>query len=79
MGVIDGRDPQIVGPVQTADPDNYGGDKVNLKLGINFMAFSGLLRGQRFMIEGGVPLKQDLHGPQMETDFTLTTGWQIAF
>ncbi|MFP6682723.1 MAG: hypothetical protein VCB07_11040 [Gammaproteobacteria bacterium] len=79
MGTIDGRDSQIVAPVQTADPDNYGGDKVNLKLGLNFSALTGWLQGQRIAIEGGIPLKQDLNGPQMETDFTLTAGWQFAF
>ncbi len=79
MGTIEGRDPNIIAPVQTADPDNYGGDKVNLKLGLNFSAQSGFLRGHRLAIEGGLPLVQDLHGPQMETDCTLTAGWQLAF
>ena len=79
MGTIDGRDPHIVAPVQTAEPDNYGGDKVNLKLGLNFSAQTGRLQGRRIAIEGGVPLMQDMNGPQMETDFTIMAGWQFAF
>jgi len=30
-------------------------------------------------IEAGVPLHRDLNGPQMETDWTVTAGWQKAF
>ena len=43
------------------------------------MGQSGWQRGQRVAIEGGIPLMQDLNGPQMETDYTITVGWQYAF
>jgi len=76
---IDGRDPRIAGPVQTADPDNYGGDYLDVGFGINFYAQSGALKGHRFAIEYNVPIEQDLNGPQMETDSVLTAGWQYAF
>lgn len=78
MGKIDGLDRNIVAPVQTADPDNYGGDRVNLKLGLNFVDQSGWMHGHRVAIEGGLPLMQDLNGPQMETDYTIMVGWQFA-
>ncbi len=79
MGRIDGIDPNIVGPVQTADPNNFGGDTVELLFGLNWAGQSGWLRGKRLAVEAGLPLSRDLNGPQMETDFVLTAGLQMAF
>lgn len=79
LGQIDGIDPQIVGPVQTANPDFQGGESITAFAGVNFAATSGALKGWRLGIEGGVPLVQDLNGPQMPTDFTLTVGLQKSF
>lgn len=78
MGEINGRDANIVAPVQTADPNNYGGEQIDLKFGLNLIGQTGWMRGHRLAIEGGIPLMQDLNGPQMETDYTLTVGWQYA-
>lgn len=39
----------------------------------------GALRGHRIALEVAVPVHQDLHGPQLERDWELTTGWQWAF
>ncbi|MCB1562303.1 MAG: transporter [Alphaproteobacteria bacterium] len=79
QGDIDGIDPQIVAPVQTADPDNYGGRALDLMLGVNLLGTKGEVKGQRLAVEAGLPLYRDLNGPQMETDWTLTLGWQYAF
>lgn len=79
LGSIDGIDPMIAGPVQTADPDNYGGDELKLNLGVNLMGQSGGLAGHRLAVEASLPLYRDLNGPQMETDWTITAGWQYAF
>lgn len=76
---IDGIDPMIAGPVQTASPDNYGGDTLNLNLGINLAGQTGGFAGHRLAIEASLPLRRDLHGPQMETDWTITAGWQYTF
>jgi hypothetical protein len=78
MGEINGRDANIVAPVQTADPNNYGGEQIDLKFGLNLIVQTGWMRGHRLAIEGGIPLMQDLNGPQMEMDYTLTVGWQYA-
>lgn len=78
-GQIDGIDPNIVGPVQTADPDKYGGDIVNLMFGVNVAGQTGRLRGHRLAAEVGIPLHRDLNGPQLETDVIITAGWQFAF
>ena len=76
---IDGFDPQIGGPVQTAYPEFYGGERLELFGGVNLVGQTGWLRGHRLAIEAGAPVYQDLNGPQMETDWTVIVGWQKAF
>lgn len=79
QGDIKGIDPEIMAPVQTADPANYGGDRVSLLAGINLVGQEGDLRGHRLAFEIGAPIYEDLNGPQMETDWTFTVGWQKAW
>ncbi len=63
---IDGIDPMIVAPVQTADPAFQGGDRVDIGLGVNFSGQEGAWRGLRLGVEFGLPVYQDLNGPQLE-------------
>lgn len=79
IGQINGRDPQVVAPVQTAQPNFHGGEQVDILLGANYLFTGETLRGHRLGIEAGFPVVRDLNGPQLETDFTLTVGWQLAF
>jgi len=72
---IDGADSKIIAPVQTADPENYGKQRLDLHAGINWAAKSG----HRLALEVGTPVYQHLDGPQLETDWTLTAGYQYAF
>lgn len=76
---IDGRDSRIVGPVQTAQINFHGGDRVDLVAGVNFLVTEGTFKGHRLALEAGAPIYQDLNGPQLETDFIVTGGWQRAF
>lgn len=76
---IDGIDSEIVLPVQTADPDRYGGQRFELGLGANLMATSGFLKGQALRAEVTLPLYQDLNGPQLERDYAFTIGWSVTF
>lgn len=69
-GTIEGRDAMIAAPVQTADPYNYGGERVDLLLGVN-LSGQGALSGMQFAVEAGIPVYQDLNGPQMETDVVV--------
>ena len=47
---------------------------------MNFLVVrEGPLAGTRFAVEGGVPVYQNLDGPQLETDWVLTAGFQYAF
>lgn len=76
---IDGFDPQIGGPVQTAHPEFFGGDRLDLLGGVNLIVPEGPLKGHRLAFEAGAPVYQDLNGPQLETDWTFMVGWQKAF
>jgi len=76
---IDGIDPKIVGPVQTANPDFYGGEQVLAYFGANMVGQTGIIRGHRLAFEVGVPLYRNLNGPQLETDWNVIIGWQKAF
>lgn len=78
-GSVKGQDALIAAPVQTADPDNHGGETIEALFGINLAGQTGALRGHRLAIEYGVPLSRNLNGPQLETDSTLTIGWQKSF
>lgn len=74
-GNVDGIDPLIVAPVQTADPLNQGATRLDAAFGINF-ARAG---GHRVALELIAPLDQDLDGPQLETDWQLVAGYQFSF
>lgn len=74
-GNIEGIDLQIIAPVQTADPARQGIRRVDVGVGTNWV-----LPGERHRLsfEFIVPLSQSLDGPQLETDWQLTLGWQYA-
>ena len=76
---ISGIDPNIVAPVQTADPENYGGEIVEAALGLNLRGTEGWTLGHEIGFEVSLPLYQDLNGPQMERDYSVTLGWKKAF
>ena len=65
--------------VPTADPDLRAGRRIDLLFGINLFALSGVLNGHRLMLEGGVPVYQALDGPQLETRWRLSLGWNYTF
>ncbi len=63
----------------TSDPENYGGKRVDVLLGVNTLVTGGVLKGNRFAVEYALPVMQDLNGIQLETTSTLIVGWQLAF
>ena len=83
-GRIRGEDPEIDemihpetgmgAPTPDADPDNYGGQRLDGAAGIGFGKgpFS-------FGVEGGIPLYQKLNGLQLKTDWFLTAAFQVMF
>ncbi len=79
IGTVDGRDVNIMAPVQTADPENHGGERLDAAVGVNLVGRQGFLREHRLALELAVPLLQDLNGPQLKTTSVFTLGWQYAF
>ena len=79
-GNIDGADPALNPTVvPTADPDRRGGARVDLSFGVNLYVGEGILKGHRLAIQGGLPIYQSLDGPQLETDWQVSIGWQWIF
>ena len=74
---IEGRDKSIMAPVQTSNPNNYGGQTLNLGLGFNtiFDVFRGKYK-DRFSIEILKPINQDKNGLQMKDSLTIQLGFQ---
>ena len=76
---IDGADPQLnPNMVPTADPNRRAGTLTQLALGYEFATNSGALKNNRFAIEYRIPVQQDLDGPQLETNQTLSLNWHYT-
>lgn len=81
-GNVHGADPALDPAMMPgADPDNQGGNRLDLLFGMNFYVPEGpkLIKGQRLAVELGFPIYQDLDGPQLETDWVLWLGWQYGW
>ena len=76
---IDGSDPLITAPVTTADTDHYGGEIAELGLGFNITPQHAGYQGHQIGFEATAPVYQDLNGPQMKRDYTITAGWIYRF
>ena len=72
-------DENIAGPVQTADPQNYGGARTNAGISLNYLGQEGFLKGHRFAVEYTFNVLEDLQGVQMSMDDMWTVGYQYAF
>lgn len=77
-GNIDGADPlQDPNLVPTARTDLRGGERIDALVGMNVVIPE--LDNQRLAVEFGLPIYQHLDGPQLETDYRITVGWQWTF
>jgi len=83
---IDGADGRIatVNPmgvlvVPTAQTRLRAGSRLDAGLGLNIYMPEGVLGGHRLALEATFPVHQNLDGPQLETDWAVTVGWQKAF
>jgi len=68
-----------LGMVPTLRPEIRGGNRVDVPLGLNYYIPTGALAGHRIAVEMSLPVFQNLSGPQLETDWILTLGWQKSF
>ncbi len=73
-GNIDGADSRLLPIVPTAISALRGGERVDALLGLNYK-----MADFRLAAEVGMPVHQDLDGPQLETDWVATLGWQFSF
>ena len=80
-GDVEGADDPDLNPMMapTMRRDLRAGTRLDVPVGFNFYFNDGALRGHRIAAEFQVPVYQDLNGPQLETDWTLTIGWQKSF
>lgn len=80
-GDIEGADPTFMNPmvVPTVRTDLRKGTRLDLAGGVNYYFPTGALAGHRVALEMGFPVYQDLDGPQLETDWVFTIGWQKSF
>ncbi len=77
---IEGADPSLnPSMVPTADPARRGGRRIDLSVGINFYIPRGRFEGNRVALEFGRPVYQSLDGPQLETNWGLSVGWNWTF
>ncbi|WP_198244354.1 transporter [methane-oxidizing endosymbiont of Gigantopelta aegis] len=79
-GDIHGADPQLMATMSpTADPQIRGGKRIDMLLSVELYAPDGTLKGQHLGFEIGLPVYQSLDGPQLETDWVISGGWQWTF
>lgn len=62
-----------------ADAANYGGQRANVYLGFNLYKPRNPVKGIRLQAEYGMPVYQQLNGPQMSQRGTLLAGIQYTF
>lgn len=79
QGKISGKNPMIMAPVQTANPENYGGSEVTFGLGVNIVMTILPGEADRFGLEVTKPLAQDKNGLQMSSDYKISFGYQKSF
>ena len=79
-GAIQGKDAAVLSIMEpSANPVNYGGQRINAYLGFNFYLPRGILYNNRLAIEYGIPVYQNVNGIQTGLRNTLYLGWQIKF
>lgn len=80
-GDVSGRDTRLpLTAIAGADPDEQAGRRLLAHVGLNLLADAeGPLAGHRLAAEVGRPVYEHYSGPQPESDWRATLGWQWAF
>jgi hypothetical protein len=77
---ITGADPALAAnTTPEGRPNLRAGSRIDALLGLNFYAPKGFLTGNRLSVEGGLPIYQDLKGPQLGTAGMISLRWSYAF
>lgn len=74
-GSIKGRDAKIYSIIEPdANPKNYGGQRASAFAGLNFYINKTFLKESKIGIEAGIPVYQNLNGPQLGQQQILHIG-----
>jgi hypothetical protein len=77
LGNIDGADSDLnIMLVPTADPDKRGMERLDALGSVDVIVPIPGIPENRIGVEFGRPIYQYVQGPQLETDWILTAGWQ---
>ncbi len=66
-------------PAPVADPNKFGGEKVNFVIGSKFNFNNKYLKGQSFEIDAAAPIYQSLNGPQPKEQWRFNLAWKMNF
>ncbi len=77
-GSIQGSDYWIAGPMQAANPNNYGGQRVEMFGGLEYKT-AALGAPIRLAVEAGAPIYQYLNGPQMGKAWQVNVAAAVRF
>ncbi len=78
-GNIKGKDVTLYDGLEpSANPYNYGGDKLLCYVGTAFHFRKGVFKGNRIGMEYGIPFYQNLYGPQMGVSSSLYASWSLS-
>ncbi len=79
QGKIKGSDALITAPVQTANPDNYGGDIIEIGAGFSYKPDFYKIKGIELKTQISAPIYQDLNGVQMDRNWSIATRISYKF
>ncbi|MBL9173938.1 MAG: hypothetical protein JNL10_10425 [Verrucomicrobiales bacterium] len=77
---IHGADPDLDPALNPAfDAQMQAGERLDAVFGLNFYIPHGVLKGNRFSVEGGLPMYQNIDGPNLGIAWFITAGWSYTF
>jgi hypothetical protein len=80
QGVINGRDVTLYNGMEpAAQPNNYGGSRVNTYLGFTYRLPEGKMTGHKLAVECGLPVYQNVNGIQLSQQVIAYAAWLVAF
>lgn len=79
-GTIQGKDKSLYAYSEpAAHSKNYGGDRVMAFVGAGYLFQKGILANNKLNAEYGIPVYQDLNGPQMPIQSAINASWSYVF
>lgn len=79
-GAVGGLDPALDPTFNfTENPLLQGGTRVDFPVGVNLYFPGEILQGHRLGLEVSLPIHQDLDGPQLRQDWSLSIGWEKVY